>query len=461
MKRILCSVFFAGILNSATNATSEKLEGILSTIEHEQIEYIRYQFVDLLGNAKSYTVTQDCAQNTLAHGVNVDGSSLIGFQTITQSDLLLKPDLNTFCCIPGEPSARVICDVCAADGSTLSQDPRSILKQARKKLAQFGYRFIASCELEFFLVQEKKFENIMHGLDNCGYCEHSDHYASYPIILEMLRAMRAMGLEPEKTHHEVAPGQHEITLKYCEALKAADNVVCAKNIIRYIAKQHGYRAVFMPKPFTHMNGSGLHTNFSMQSLESNQNAFFDASRPFNLSKLAEYSIAGVLKHIASITALLNPTVNSYKRLVVGYEAPVYIAWGYKNRSVLLRIPEVGTQAAQNTRAELRSPDPSCNPYLALAAIMYASIEGISVQLTLPPATDENLFEYSPKELMKKNIRTLPTTLSDAIVMFSESEFIKQCFGSLFQNTYRRLKENEATAFAQTITNWELETYKNL
>ena len=392
-------------------------EDIIRMVHEQDVEFIRMQFTDIFGQLKNVAITASQIEKAVDNQIMIDGSSIEGFVRIEESDQYLRPDLDSFAILPWRPQhgrvARLICDVYNPDGTPFIGDPRGALKRVLKKAADMGYSFNVGPELEFFLFEtDEQGKPTTRTGDEAGYFDLGplDHGES--TRREICMALEAMGFEIEASHHEVAAGQHEIDFKYADALTTADRIMTFKLAVKSISQKNGLHATFMPKPVFGINGSGMHTNMSL--FNDGRNVFFDESDPRKLSKIAYSFIAGILAHVKGMAAITNPLVNSYKRLVPGYEAPCYLAWSASNRSALIRIPAARGQA---TRVELRCPDPSCNPYLALAVCLAAGLDGIERKLTPPAEITENIFAMAPAEREAKGIHSLPGTLHDAVVEF--------------------------------------------
>lgn len=434
-------------------------EDILRLIKENDVKFIRLQFTDIFGILKNVAITSEQIEKALDNKCMFDGSSIEGFVRIEESDMYLRPDLNSFVIYPWRPQngkvARLICDVYNPNGTPFEGDPRFALKKALKMAEEMGYdTFNVGPECEFFLFltdSEGKPTTITH--DNGGYFDLGPVDLGENARRDMCLALEEMGFEIEASHHEVAPGQHEIDFKYADALTAADNILAFKLVVKTIAQRHGLHATFMPKPIYGISGSGMHVNASLT--KNGKNAFYDKNDPLELSQDAYYFIGGIIKHIKSITAIINPNVNSYKRLVSGYEAPVYVAWSSSNRSPLLRIP---ASRGASTRVEVRSPDPSCNPYLALAVILSAGLDGIKNKLTPPPAMDMNIYEMSEQERLENNIESLPASLEEAIVLMKANPYIKEVLGDHIFNKYIKAKTAEWDDYKTKVTQWELDEY---
>ncbi|HZV12661.1 MAG TPA: glutamine synthetase family protein, partial [Candidatus Kapabacteria bacterium] len=371
---------------------------ILALAAENNVEFVNFQFTDMLGIVKG--VTQPVAElaDSIEHGVWFDGSSIEGFTRIFESDMYLKADLNTWAIIPWTKgtrgcTARLICDVYMPDGKPFEGDPRYILKKQVERAKKAGYKFNTGPELEFFLFKKENGHLMPLPHDTAGYFDMTTDLA-HEIRQNMTHAMQEFGIHVEALHHEVAVGQHEIDFRYGDAVTCADNAVTMKYVLKAIANQHGLHATFMPKPIAGINGSGMHVHQSLFTPDGKKNLFFDPKDNYHISQLAKHYIAGQMKHIQAMNAIMNPTINSYKRLVVGYEAPVYVAWGQRNRSALVRIPRYTPGRDKAVRAELRCPDPSANPYLAFAVMLAAGLDGIDKKMKVPNPVEENIFEFT-------------------------------------------------------------------
>lgn len=431
---------------------------ILRMVEEEDVGFIRLQFTDIFGTMKNVAITTSQLEKALDNQIMFDGSSIEGFARIEESDMYLYPDLNTFETFPWRPQqgkvARLICDVYKTDGTAFESDPRYILKKVMTEARSMGYEFNVGPECEFFL---------FHTDDDGRPTTLSHECASYfdlgPLDLgenarrDMVLTLEDMDFEIEASHHEVAPAQHEIDFRYDEALATADNIMTFKLVVKTIAKRHGLHATFMPKPKYGINGSGMHLNMSLS--RDGINAFQDAKDPNGLSKEAYYFIGGIMKHMKAISFITNPIVNSYKRLIPGYEAPVYIAWSAKNRTPLIRIP--GSRG-EGTRVELRSPDPSANPYLALAVCLAAGLDGIKHEIMPPCSVDCNIYEMTEQERMDAGIENLPGSLLEAAREFEKDAFIQDVLGEDLSKKYIKAKTKEYEDYRAQVTEWELGKY---
>ena len=433
-------------------------ERILQLIEEEDVEFIRLQFTDMFGTFKNVAITASQMKKALNNQCMFDGSSIESYIKIEESDMYLYPDLDTFVILPWRPQhgkvARLICDIYRPDGTDFEGSPRYILKKVLEEAKELGYDFQVGTECEFFL-----FQTAEDGTPTTNTTERAGYFDLGPLDQgenarrDMVLTLEDMGFEIESSHHESAPAQHEIDLKYESALKAADQIMTFKFAVRTNAKRHGVHATFMPKPKYGVNGSGMHVNMSL--MKDGKNCFFDASDPLGLSKEAYYFIGGILKHMKGMTVITNPIVNSYKRLVPGFEAPVYIAWSSKNRSPLIRIPAV---RGEEIRVELRSPDPSANPYLVFAVCLRAGLQGIKEKIEPPYSTDKNIFEMTKEEREERQIEALPANLKEAILEFENDDFIRETLGKEFSMHYAKGKLNEWNAYIEQVSAWEIEQY---
>lgn len=433
-------------------------QDIMRLVEEEDIEFIRLQFTDMFGTLKNVAITASQLEKALDNKCMFDGSSIEGFVRIDESDMYLYPDLNTFEIFPWRPQhgkvARMICDVYRPNGTPFEGDPRYILKKVLKEAADMGYTFNVGPECEFFLFHtddEGRPTTISH--EKAGYFDISPLDLGENARRDIILTLEEMGFEIEASHHEVAPAQHEIDFKYTNALKAADNMMTFKLVVKTIAKRHGLFASFMPKPVYGVCGSGLHINMSL--CKDGVNIFNDHSAENGVSKEAYQFIAGLMKHMKGMTLVANPIVNSYKRLIPGYEAPVHITWSEGNRSPLIRIPSTrGT----NMRIELRSPDPAANPYLLLASCLAAGLDGIRNELPIPKSVEGNIYEMSKIELEERGIEAIPSNLSKACHYFEDDEFMKQVLGEHVHAKYLDAKRKEWNRFREQVTEWEIEEY---
>lgn len=433
-------------------------EDILAMVEENGVKFIRLQFTDILGTLKNVAITDRQLEKALNNQCMFDGSSINGFVRVEESDMYLRPDLDTFVIFPWRPQqgkvARLICDVYMPDGTPFEGDPRYILKKAINKAEAMGYTMNVGPECEFFL-----FEVDNDGNPTLKTNDKGSYFDLGPIDLgenarrDMTLVLEDMGFEIETSHHEVAAGQNEIDFKYADALVTADNVTTFKYVVKSIAQRHGLYATFMPKPLHGVNGSGMHVNISL--IKDGKNAFYNEEDQLGLSSVAYNFIAGVLKHIKEICPITNPLVNSYKRLVPDYEAPVYIAWSAKNRSPLIRVPSA---RGEGTRIEFRSPDPSSNPYLVLACLLLAGLEGIKDNLEPPKCIDRNIFNLSREERKRENIENLPESLHEAIAYMQKSDLVKEALGKNTFEYYIKAKEVEWDNYRTQVHQWEINSY---
>lgn len=435
-------------------------QDILRLVQEEDVEFIRLQFTDIFGNLKNVAITVSQLEKALDNECMFDGSSIEGFARIEESDMYLNPDYNTFEIFPWRPQqgkvARLICDVYRPNGEPFEGDPRYILKRAIKEAADMGYVFEVGPECEFFLFNTD--ENAMPTTithEQAGYFDLGPVDFGENARRDIVLTLEDMGFVIEASHHEVAPAQHEIDFRYDEALKTADNIMTFKLAVKTIAKRHGLHATFMPKPKYGVNGSGMHINMSLS--KDGRNIFADESGKFGLSREAYYFIGGIMKHMKGMTAVTNPLVNSYKRLVPGFEAPVYIAWSATNRSPLIRIPATH---GVGTRIELRCPDPSANPYLALAVCLRAGLDGIANRMMPPESVDCNIFEMSREQKEACGIEEIPGTLIEAVYAMEADPFIRDVLGSHTYTKYIDGKKAEWNRYRSQVTDWEIKTYLN-
>ncbi len=432
---------------------------ILNMAETEDVEFIRLQFTDLFGTLKNVAITKSQLAKALDNKIMFDGSSIEGFARIEESDMYLYPDYDTFEILPFRPHqgkvARMICDVYKPDGTQLENDPRFILKKVLKEAADMGYTFNVGPECEFFLFHTDDNggpTTITH--ENAGYFDLGPTDLGENARRDIVLNLEEMGFEVEASHHEVAPAQHEINFKYGEALETADRIMTYKLTVKTIAKRHGLYASFMPKPKYGAAGSGMHINMSLSDKDGN-NIFADTSDENGLSKEAYSFIAGIMEHMRAMSAITNPIVNSYKRLVPGYEAPTYIAWSATNRSPLIRVPAA---KGPGTRIELRCPDCACNPYLAFAVCLAAGLDGIKRGLTPPASVQQDIFEMTENERLEAGIQSLPRNLYEAIHEMKKSEFMKDVLGEEVFYKYATAKRMEWNEYTSQVTDWEIDRY---
>jgi glutamine synthetase len=434
-------------------------EDILKMVEEQDVKFIRLQFTDIFGILKNVAIPVSQLGKALDNKCMFDGSSIEGFVRIEESDMYLRPDINTFVIFPWRPQAgkvaRFICDVYNPDGTPFEGDPRYVLKKVLKSAEDMGYEtFNVGPECEFFLfLTDSEGNPTTRTQDNAGYFDLGPVDLGENARRDIVIALEEMGFEIEASHHECAPGQHEIDFKYADALTTADAILTFKLVVKTIAQKHGLHASFMPKPILGINGSGMHTNISL--FKNGENIFYDKSDTLGLSREAYWFIGGVMKHARSFTVLTNPIVNSYKRLVPGYEAPVYIAWAARNRSPLIRIPTAGES---NTRIELRTPDPSCNPYLALAGVLAAGLDGIKERIQPPPPVDANIFAMTEEEKKRENVVSLPGSLREAVDEMKKNGLLRDVLGKHIFEKYIEAKNEEWEDYRKQVTPWELKHY---
>lgn len=434
-------------------------DDIFRMVEEEDVEFIRLQFTDIFGTLKNIAITSSQLEKALDNKCMFDGSSVEGFVRIEESDMYLYPDYDTFEIFPWRPQqgkvARLICDVYTPDGKPFEGDPRWIIKKTIKEANEMGYRFDVGPECEFFL-----FHTDDNGLpttlshEKAGYFDLGPNDLGENIRRDMVLTLEDMGFEIEASHHEVAPAQHEIDFKYDEALKTADNIQTFKMTVKTIAKRHGLYATFMPKPKFGISGSGMHINMSLAT-EEGKNIFADENGKIGLSDDAYHFIAGIMKHARGMSAITNPLVNSYKRLVPGYEAPVYIAWSAKNRSPLIRIP---ASRGNGTRVELRNPDPTANPYLVLALCLAAGLDGIKNKIEVPESVDCNIYEMTPGERRAAGIENMPADLKEAVDCLVADEFLCSVLGEHITTKYVEAKMKEWENYTTRVSQWEIDEY---
>ena len=437
-------------------ALTAEADFALRTIEERGIRFVRLWFTDVLGFLKSFTITSQELEGAFAEGMGFDGSSIEGFSRIQESDMIAIPDPATFQVIPWKmeaPVARMFCDVWNPDGTPFDGDPRGVLKRQLDRAAELGFTFYVGPELEYFYFRSIEDPSF---LDQGGYFDETPLDVATDYRKRTVQYLEAMGIPVEYVHHEVAPSQHEIDLRYADALTMADNVMTYRLTVKEVAQEFGIYATFMPKPVAGVNGSGMHTHQSL--FEGDRNAFFDAADEYHLSKTAKHYVAGLLRHGPEITLLTNQWVNSYKRLVPGYEAPVYVCWARRNRSALVRVPQYKPGKEEATRIEYRSPDPACNPYLAFAAMLAAGLEGIEHEYELPPEASNNIYEMTDDERETAGIRSLPEDLVEAIHLAEHSDVLRGALGDHVHEFLMRNKREEWDSFKAYVSPFELEHY---
>ncbi len=439
----------------------ERIQEILEVVQREQVKFVNLQFTDIVGMVKQVTIPAHELDDTLQHGKWFDGSSIEGFARIHESDMYLEPDLSTFGLLPyegGMPTAKVTCNICTPDGEPFMGDPRYVLRMALKEAEEMGYRFFTGPELEFYLFKMDGGNQpapLPH--DEGSYFDISTDLAA-EVRKEMVEALELQGITVETSHHEVGPAQHEIDVRYDEALRMADKVVEFKSTLKAVAHRHGLHATFMPKPIYGNAGSGMHTHQSLWSIAQGKNAFYDPHDQYGLTEVAKRFIAGQLAHAKGMCAVLSPLVNSYKRLVAGFEAPVYVSWARTNRSALVRIPKISPTKPEATRVELRSPDPTCNPYLAFAVMLKAGLDGIKRDIPLPQPIEEDLYEFTDEMMARHGVGTLPGSLHQALDEMEKDEVVREALGPHIFERFHEAKTMEWKEFRQTVTSWEIERY---
>ena len=437
-------------------------EDIFRLAKEENVKYIRLQFTDLLGVIKNVEIPVSQLTKALDNKMMFDGSSIEGFVRIEESDMYLYPDLDTWVIFPWTAEkgkvARLICDIYNADGTPFEGDPRNNLKRVLKEMEALGFSdFNLGPEPEFFLFKvDEKGNPTLELNDNGGYFDLAPMDLGENCRRDIVLELEEMGFEIEASHHEVAPGQHEIDFKYANAIRSCDDIQTFKLVVKTIARKHGLHATFMPKPLYGVNGSGMHCNLSL--FKNGENVFFDANGDLQLSDDARHFIAGILKHAPAFTAIANPTVNSYKRLVPGYEAPVYIAWAGRNRSPLIRVP---ASRGMGTRLELRSVDPTANPYLALAVLLEAGLDGIENKIEAPAPVESNIYIMTQEERKEAGIRDLPSTLHNAVKALQDDEVVKAALGNHIFTNFVEAKKIEWSSYAAFVSQWEIDNYLDL
>ncbi|HPF43981.1 MAG TPA: type I glutamate--ammonia ligase [Syntrophomonadaceae bacterium] len=434
-------------------------EEILKKVAEENVQFIRLQFTDILGVMKNISITADQLEKALDGELMFDGSSIEGFVRIEESDMYLKPDPNTFLILPWinnakGKTARMICDIFDPDNEPFEGSPRYALQKALAEAKEMGYTMYVGPEPEFFMFQlDENGQPTLKTNDKASYFDLPPVDKGEDARRDMVETLQSIGFDIEAAHHEVAPGQHEIDFKYMEALKAADSIVTFRIVVRTVAQNHGMHATFMPKPIYGIAGSGMHLHISL--FKDGKNAFYDETKKDGLSSTCWYFIAGILKHARAISAITCPTVNSYKRLVPGYEAPVYIAWSYRNRSPLIRIP---ARRGVGSRIEVRNPDPTCNPYLGLAVILKAGLEGIKNKMEPPAPIEQNIFEMDLSERKINNIHSLPENLYEAVNELAEDKLIQEALGEHIYSRFRLAKIKEWENYSSRVYDWEIDEY---
>lgn len=433
------------------------IEDVQRTVKEKNISFIQFWFTDVLGFLKSFAVTPSELDEGLVEGMGFDGSSIEGFARIQESDMIAKPDPTTFELVPwrsgDRPVARMFCDILNPDGTPYDGDPRYVLKRLLSKVAEKGYTYFVGPELEYFYFKDNCSTEV---LDLAGYFDARPVDVGSDLRRDTIFALQSMGIQVEYSHHEVAPSQHEIDLRYDEGLRMADKTMTYRLVVKEIAKRHGCYATFMPKPIFGQNGSGMHVHQSL--FQGKSNAFYDARDRYHLSDIAKQYIAGLMRHAPEIAAVTNQWVNSYKRLVPGYEAPVYVSWARRNRSAMIRVPMYKPGKEEATRIEFRSPDPACNPYLAFAVMLGAGMEGIEREYVLPDPIEEDIFEMNPVERKAHGITDLPGNLYAAIIETEKSELVRRILGDHVFTKFIENKKIEWDAYRTHVSQFELSRY---
>jgi len=442
----------------AVKRKAESRENILKMAKEHDVKFIRLWFTDILGFLKSFAITVEELEGALEEGMGFDGSSIEGFARIDESDMVALPDPETFQILPWRPQehravARMYCDILLPGGESFEGDPRYVLKQNLKRATDLGYTYYVGPELEYFYFRDSQGTE---PLDQGGYFDLTPRDAATDLRQETVLTLEEMGIGVEYSHHEGAPSQHEIDMRYTDALTMADSVMTYRLVVKEVALKYGVYATFMPKPVFGINGSGMHVHQSL--FKGDKNAFFDPNDEYHLSKIGKSFIAGLLRHAPEITAVTNQWVNSYKRLVPGYEAPVYLSWARRNRSDLIRVPEYRPGREKATRIEFRSPDPACNPYLAFSVMLAAGLEGIEKGYEVPKPIEENVYEMSEKERQRRGIGTLPTSLLEAILLTEQSELVRKALGNHVFSAFIENKKIEWDRYRTQVTEYELNKY---
>lgn len=436
---------------------AEAAEYVLKTAKEQDVKFVNLWFTDILGFLKSFSITIEELEQALEDGMGFDGSSIEGYARIDESDMIAMPDPDTFQILPWRPReqavGRMFCDIYKPGGQPFEGDPRYILKKNLERAAEMGFTFYVGPELEYFYFKDSLSTQI---LDSGGYFDLVPLDMAVDLRRKTVLALEEMGIGVEYSHHEVAPSQHEIDMRYTDALTMADNVMTYKLAVKQIAMENGVYATFMPKPIFGENGSGMHVHQSL--FKGERNAFFDKNDKIHLSKIAKSYIAGLLKHAPEITAVTSQWVNSYKRLVPGYEAPVYISWAVRNRADLIRVPEYKPGRETATRVEYRSPDPACNPYLVFSVMLAAGLEGIEKGLEPPEPVEENVYEFSEEQRKRRGIKTLPSSLEEAIALTEKSALVREALGDHLFHAFIKNKKVEYDQYRIQVTEYEIKKY---
>lgn len=438
--------------------TPKTAEDVHALVEEHDIRFIRFWFTDILGQLKSFSIGRDELADAFENGMGFDGSSITGFNAIEESDMVAVPDPSTFAVLPWRPEeqgvARMICDIQTPELTPYEGDPRHVLRRALQRMERMGFdQFNVGPELEYFLFKDKNGTEV---LDEGGYFDLTTLDAGSDVRRETVLALEQLGIHVEYSHHEVGPSQHEVDMRHAAAMKMADDVMTYRITVKEYAMKYGWHATFMPKPLFGENGSGMHTHMSLS--KDGKNVFGDENDTYGLSDVGKAFIAGQLRHARELSSIFAQWVNSYKRLVPGYEAPVYVAWSRRNRSALVRIPAYRAGKEASTRMELRCPDPACNPYLTFAALLQAGLEGIEKGYELPEPMEKNLYHLAPEDRRRMGIEQLPETLGEAIELTAESELVLRTLGEHMFNRYIEIKRQEWDDYRVQVTHWELDRY---
>jgi glutamine synthetase len=437
-----------------------EIQKILDQAKKDDVKFVSLQFTDLVGVVKEVIIPVEQLEGALTDGIWFDGSSIEGFARIQESDLFLKPDLKTYSVVPwlteSGKTARLICDIYGANGESFEGDPRFVLKRMIAEANEMGFQYNVGPEPEFYLFRKEEAAQ-KSPIDYGSYFELSSA-EGYKVMKEIIAALKTFGINVEASHHEVGHGQYEIDFKYGHCLEVADELLTLKYTVKKIAQMHNLEATFMPKPMMGIAGSGMHIHQSLFDIETKRNTFYDENDKYGLSKTAYNFIAGQMKHIKAMCVILCPTVNSYKRLVSGFEAPVYITWASMNRSALIRVPKWFRQRQESARIELRCPDPTCNPYLAFAVILKAGLDGIKNNLTPPQPVEENVYQLDKQSMISKNVDVLPTSLWEALNELKKNKLIQKVLGNHLFERYVNIKTKEWDEFKMQVTSWDIDKY---
>ena len=435
----------------------EAIEYTLRTVRDNDVRFVRLWFTDILGNLKGFALNVAELENAFDKGMGFDGSSIEDFARIDESDMVAMPDPTTFRILPWRPKqnavGRMFCDILTPDGKAFEGDPRTVLKRNLERASNLGYTFYVGPELEHFYF---KSADSTEPLDAGGYFDQTPQDISTELRRDTVLMLEEMGIPVEYSHHEVAPSQHEIDLRYTDALTMADTVMTYRLAVKEVAMRYGFYATFMPKPVASVNGNGMHVNMSL--FQGDRNVFFEKDDPYRLSRLARCFVAGLMKHAQEITAVTNQWVNSYKRLVPGYEAPVYISWAKTNRSDLIRVPAFRQGKEESVRVEYRAPDPACNPYLAFSVLLAAGLEGVEKEYTVPDPVEANVYQMSEEERKARGVETLPGSLFEAISYAEQSQLVKRTLGEHVFNSFIKNKKIEWDSYRTHVTDYEIKRY---